>query len=56
MADIEFVAILLLFYVLIFRPPPAMWDFNTLTRYQTCTLPLEGEVLTTGLSGHRAFP
>ena len=37
---IEFVTILLLFYILIFRPPPAMWDLSTLTRDQTCTPPI----------------
>ena len=34
---IEFVTILHLFYVLVFWPQ-GMWDLNSLTRDQTCTL------------------
>ena len=48
---IEFVTILLLFYVLEFWPR-GMWDLNYLTSDQTCTpSALEGEVLTTGPPG-----
>ena len=47
---IEFVAILLLFYVLIFWPQ-GMWDLSSPTRDGTHTPCLEGEVLATGLPG-----
>ena len=43
----EFVAILLLIYVLFFLPQ-GMWDLSSLTRDQTCTPVLEGEILTSG--------
>ena len=47
---IEFVTILLLFYVLAFWPQ-GMWGLSSLTRDQTTPPVLEGEVLTTGLPG-----
>ena len=47
---IESVTILLLFYVLVFWPQD-MWDLGSLTRDQTCTPALEGEVLTPGPQG-----
>ena len=45
---IEFVTILLLFYVLVLWPR-GMWDLSSPTRDQTCTPPpeLEGKILTT---------
>ena len=47
---IESVTILLLFYVLVFWPQD-MWDLGSLTRDQTCTPALEGEVLAPGPQG-----
>ena len=47
---IEFVTILLLFYVLVFWLW-SMWDLSSLTRDQICTPALEGEVLNTGPPG-----
>ena len=47
---IEFVTVLLLFYVLVFWLR-GMWDLSSRTRYRTLTPALEGEVLTTGLQG-----
>ena len=47
---IEFVKILFLFYVLVFRPQ-GIWDPSSLARDWTCTQALEVEVLTTGLPG-----
>ena len=47
---IEFVTILLLFYILLFWPW-GTWDLSSLTRDQTRTSSLEGEVLTTGPPG-----
>ena len=47
---IEFVAIVLLFYVLFFCLQ-GMWDLRSLTRYQTAPLAMEREILTTGLPG-----
>ena len=45
---IEFVTILLLFYVFLVFWPWAMWDLSSPTKGRTCTPALEGEVLTTG--------
>ena len=47
---IEFVTILLLFYVLAFWPG-SLLNLSSLTWDQTCTPDLEGEVLTTGQPG-----
>ena len=47
---IEFVTILLLFYVLYFWLR-GVWDLSSLTRDPTCTPALEGKVLTTGPPG-----
>ena len=47
---IEFVTILLLFYVLVFWPR-GMRDLSSPTRVKTRTPALEGEVLTTGRPG-----
>ena len=47
---IEFVTILLLFYVLFFWPG-GMWDLSSLTRDQTLTPCIERQSLTTGLPG-----
>ena len=47
---IEFVIVLLLFYVLVFWLK-SMWDLSTLIRDQTHTPTLEGKVLTTRLLG-----
>ena len=47
---IEFVTILLLFYVLVFWPR-GMWDLPSPTRGRTAPHALEGEVLTPGLPG-----
>ena len=47
---IEFVMILLLFYVLDFWLQ-GMWDLSSPTRVQTCTPAVEGEVLTIGPPG-----
>ena len=44
---IEFVTILLLFHVLV-SWPRGMWDSSSQTKVWTCTLALEGKVLTTG--------
>ena len=44
---IEFVTILLLFHVLV-SWPRGMWDPSSQTKVWTCTLALEGKVLTTG--------
>jgi len=44
---IEFVTILLLFYVLVFWLP-SMWDLSFLTRVKPAPPALEGEVLTIG--------
>ena len=44
---IEFLTILLLFYILLFWPW-GTWDLSCLTRDQTRTSSLEGEVLTSG--------
>ena len=46
---IEFVTLLLLFYVLIFGPR-GVWYLSSMTRNETHTAVLEDEVLTTGLS------
>ena len=47
---IEFVAVLLLLYVLVFWPGD-MWDLSSLPRDQTHTPTLEGQVPSTGLLG-----
>ena len=47
---IECVTTLLLFYILLFWPC-GTWDLNSLTRDQTHTSSLEGEILTTGPPG-----
>ena len=47
---IEFVTILLLFYVLVFWMQ-GKWDLSSLTRDRTAPLALEDEVLTTELPG-----
>ena len=44
---IEFITILLLFYVLVFWLQ-GLWDLNFPTRDRSCTPALEGDVLTTG--------
>ena len=43
---IEFVTVLLLSSVLVFWPQ-GIWDLHSLTRDQTCTSYIQGEVLTT---------
>ena len=48
---IEFVTILLLFYILVFFWPWGMWDLISLTRDQIHILALESEVLTIGPPG-----
>ena len=51
---IEFVTILLLFYVLVFWPQ-GMWDLSSRPGIEPASPALEGEVLTTGPPGESPF-